>query len=136
MFKNEPHADVDTTIGPSVHVEGDLKSQGNIHIDGSVDGSVTTSGHLTIGEQARISASVQAGNAQVAGYVKGNLTVTERLELSPTSHVEGDVSAKVLVVAEGAQLNGRCQMGASLVAANANGGVVRSKKEKLATAES
>ena len=114
MFKNDDHGGAETTIGPSVHVEGDFVSQGNIHIDGAVTGTVKTTGNLTVGEQAKLTANVEAANAFVAGYLKGNLMVHERLELSTTSKIDGDISTKVLVVAEGAQLNGRCQMGNSV----------------------
>jgi len=58
-------------------------------------------------------ANVKAQSAYIAGYLKGNLVVTERLELAPTSHIVGDVVAKVLVVTEGAQLDGKCQMAAA-----------------------
>lgn len=116
MFKNESHQGTETVIGPSVHVEGDLSSQGDIVVAGAVTGTITTTGSLTVGEGATITANVQAANAYIAGKLKGNLTVSERLELAPTSHVSGDVSTKVLVVADGAKLDGRCQMGGGAAA--------------------
>ncbi len=124
MFKNESRQGTETIIGPSVHVEGDLSSQGDIMVAGSVTGTITTTGSLTVGEGASITANVQAANAFIAGKLKGNLAVTERLELAPTSHVSGDVVTKVLVVADGAKLDGRCQMGSAAVvtpAAKASG---------------
>ena len=111
MFKNDAAGSTETIIGPTVHVEGDFKSQGNVQIEGTVTGSVETGGSLMVGKEARIKASVQAASAFVAGYVKGNISVTDRLELSPAARVDGDITAKTLVIAEGAQLNGRCQMG-------------------------
>lgn len=110
MFKSDNHTEADTIIGPSVQVEGDLSSQGNIHVEGAVNGSIETTANLTVGEGAHITASVKAANAYIAGQLKGNLVVQERLELSTTSKIEGDVVAKTLVITEGAQLNGRCQM--------------------------
>lgn len=110
MFKNEHHPDSDTIIGPSVHVEGDVVSQGNIQVYGAVSGTITTAANLMIGDGATITANVKAVNASISGTVKGNVTVSERLELTPSSKVIGDIAAKVLVIAEGAQLDGRCQM--------------------------
>lgn len=133
MFKSGEHASTETIIGPSVHVQGDLSSQGNVHIEGTVTGTVTTSGNLTVGEGAQISANVQAANAYIAGRVKGNLAVAERLELAATSRVTGDVATKVLVVADGALLDGRCQMKNS-AAAQATGGVKPSSKRAGAAA--
>ncbi len=124
MFKSDANGGAETVIGPTVHVEGDFKSQGNVQIEGSLTGSVSTSGNLTVGREAKIKANIQAANAFVAGYIKGNLTVSERLELTASSRVDGDITTKVLVVAEGAQLNGRCQMGvaaAAPIAAKVNG---------------
>jgi len=111
MFtKNDYSSEVETIIGPSVNVEGSFTSQGNVRIEGSVNGSVNTSGVLSVGEQAHIAANIQATSAYVAGYIKGNLQVKERLELAATSHIDGDISTKILIVAEGAQLTGKCQM--------------------------
>ena len=113
MFKGDDHSESDTLIGPSVKVEGDFSSQGNITIEGALSGTIETAANLTIGEHAHLVANVKAQNAYVAGYLKGNLVVAERLELSPTSHIDGDVVAKILVITEGAELNGRCQMGSA-----------------------
>jgi cytoskeletal protein CcmA (bactofilin family) len=110
MFKSDNHSEADTLIGPSVKVVGDFSSQGNVHIEGGLKGTLETTANLTVGEHAHVVADVKAQNAYIAGSVKGNLVVAERLELAPTSHIDGDVSAKILVVTEGAQLDGRCQM--------------------------
>lgn len=135
MFKSDGHSP-ETIIGPSVHVEGDLKSQGNIQVEGAVSGAIQTSGNLMVGEAAKIRANVQAMNAQVSGYIKGNVTVSERLELSPKARIDGDVVAKVLAVAEGAQLNGRCQMGATATQPTQNPNLARpNKKDKPQLAE-
>lgn len=128
MFKTDGNSGTETLIGPSVHVKGDFKSQGNIQVDGQVTGTIQTSGNLRIGEQAKITANISAANAFVSGLIKGNVIISERLELSASAKIEGDVSTKILVIAEGAQLNGRCQMsGNSAMIADGN----RSKKEKL-----
>ena len=131
MFKNDTHGEAETIIGPSVQVEGDFSSQGNIQIEGTVTGTITTAGNLTVGEQAKLMANTEAANAYVAGYLKGNITVHERLELAATSKIDGDIATKVLVVAEGAQLNGRCLMGT----AAAPGGRGNSSNKKSPAAE-
>lgn len=134
MFKNDATGPAETIIGPTVHVEGDFKSQGNVQIEGSVVGTVETGGNLTVGREAHIKANVQAANAFVAGHIKGNMVVVERLELTASSRIDGDISTKILVVAEGAQVNGRCQMGA--VPPGTNNVVVKPKKDKSTTMES
>jgi len=105
----------DTVIGGSIKIEGDLASQGNIIIEGQVVGSVKTESHLTIGQQARVDAEVQASDANVSGEVNGNMSVSGKLELAASAKVNGDIKAKILRVEEGAIINGKVEMeGASL----------------------
>ncbi len=125
MFKSENNSSAETLIGPSVHVKGDFKSQGNVQIEGQVTGTIQTSGNLRVGEQAVINANISAANAYVAGSIKGNVLVTDKLELSAKAKIEGDVNTKILIMAEGAQLNGRCQM-----SAGTNDPINKTKKEK------
>ena len=73
--------EVETVVGPSVNVEGDFASEGNIVIKGTVSGSVFTSKHLTVEMGAKIIANVRAGSATIAGEVKGNMKIKESLEL-------------------------------------------------------
>lgn len=132
MFKNDNQSTAETIIGPSVQVEGDLSSQGNIQIEGILTGTVLTTGNLMVGEQAKLTANVEVTNAYVAGYLKGNLTVHERLELSPTSKIDGDIITKTLVISEGAQLNGRCLMGSASTAATGTRSGAGNKKNAAA----
>lgn len=123
----------ETIIAASVKVEGDFASQGNVLIEGVVEGSLRTDGDLRVGERARISADVTAANAVVAGEVRGNLTVGERLELESTARVHGDVKTKILIVASGATINGKLQMGAEVVERAAAKSVERAEKESRIT---
>jgi len=102
--------EVETIIGPSVKVEGDFVSKGNVTVEGAVHGTLKTDKDLKVGVNAKISANVLATNAFIAGEVKGNVKVTNKLELTDTSKIFGDVDAKILVVAAGAVLNGKCSM--------------------------
>lgn len=108
--QSQPSDEVETVVGPSVNVEGDFASEGNIIVKGSVAGSVHTSRHLSVESGARIMANVRAGSAQIAGEVKGNMKVRETLELTSTARVVGDIEAKVLVVEAGALLFGKISM--------------------------
>jgi len=102
--------DVETVVGPSVNVEGDLRSAGNIVVKGTVTGSINTSKQLSVEKGAKIIANVKAGNAVVAGEVKGNIKIKEALQLTTTSRVLGDISAKSLSVEPGAVIYGKVSM--------------------------
>ncbi|MFA6423726.1 MAG: polymer-forming cytoskeletal protein [Candidatus Magasanikbacteria bacterium] len=102
--------EVETIVGPSVNVEGDFASEGNIIVKGTVSGSVHTSRFLYVEIGAKIMANVRAGNAKISGEVKGNLKIKETLELTSTAKVLGDIEAKVLSVEPGALLFGKVSM--------------------------
>ncbi|MFA5061812.1 MAG: polymer-forming cytoskeletal protein [Patescibacteria group bacterium] len=102
--------EVETVVGPSVNVEGDFASEGNIVVKGTVSGSVYTSKHLTVEIGAKIVANVRAGSATIAGEVKGNMKIKESLELTSTSKVLGDVDVRTLTVESGALLYGKITM--------------------------
>lgn len=104
------HDEVETVVGPSVNVEGDFASEGNIIVKGSVAGSVHTSRHLSVEQGAKIMANVRAGSAKVAGEVKGNMKVKEAIELTATARIMGDLEAKILVVEAGALIYGKVMM--------------------------
>lgn len=102
--------DVETIVGPSVNVEGDFSSQGNIVVKGSVAGNVHTSKHLSVEPGAKITANVRAGSARIAGEVKGNMKIKETLEITSTAKILGDIDVKTLTVEPGALLCGKITM--------------------------
>ncbi|QQS22883.1 polymer-forming cytoskeletal protein [bacterium] len=113
----------ETIVGPSVKIQGDLVSEGNIRIEGGVTGKVHTSQSVHIGEAAVISADVQAGNAIVAGQVSGNIKVSGNLILQSTARINGDIACGVLRVEDGALFSGKCNMkGASAEKSKASSG--------------
>lgn len=111
MLKRESGDSIETVIGPSVQVEGNFVANGDIIIEGIVSGSIKTEKNLRIGEGAKVFAKISAANALVAGEVQGNIKIKENLELTGTAKVFGDIRAKILNVAAGASLNGKCSAG-------------------------
>ncbi|MFH1292356.1 MAG: polymer-forming cytoskeletal protein [bacterium] len=105
-----PSDDVETVVGPSVNVEGDLSSSGNIIVKGTVTGNVNTTKHLTVEKGARIVANVKAGSATVSGEIKGNIKIKESLDLTATSKILGDITVKTLTVEPGAAIYGKVIM--------------------------
>lgn len=102
--------EVETVVGPSVNVEGDFSSEGNIIVKGTVAGSVHTSKHLSVEQGAKIMANVRAGSARISGEVKGNMKVKEVLELTSTARILGDLEVKTLIVEAGALISGKVMM--------------------------
>ncbi len=102
--------EIETVVGPSMHVEGDFSSEGSIIVKGTVTGSLRTSKHLLVEQGARVMANVMAGSVKVAGEVKGNIKISGRLELTSTARVLGDVQANSFMVEEGALICGKITM--------------------------
>lgn len=103
-------AQAETVVGPSVKIQGDLNSEGNIRIEGAVSGKVKTSQSVFVGQGAQITADVLAGNAVVGGEIQGNLKITGNLVLQSTAKVTGDIACSILRVEDGAQFSGKCSM--------------------------
>jgi len=113
MFKNDKTNDfkeAETIIGPSVKVEGDFIGQGNLIIDGIINGSVSTEGNLKVGDQAKITASVKANNGFISGEIYGDVIIQNDLELTANAKISGDIEAKSISIARGAVLNGKITM--------------------------
>jgi cytoskeletal protein CcmA (bactofilin family) len=109
----EAYASDATVIARGVRVEGDFVSQGEVVIEGDVNGHVSTAGTLTIGTEAKLKADVQATEAIVAGTIQGNVTIKGRLELKATANITGDVTCETAVIEAGAALNGKVLIGAT-----------------------
>jgi cytoskeletal protein CcmA (bactofilin family) len=108
--EEETPDNIDTVVGPSVNVEGDFSSEGNIIVKGTVNGSVHTSKILSVEAGAKIIANVRAGSAIIAGEVRGNMKIKDSLELASTARILGDIEVKVLSVEPGAIIFGKIVM--------------------------
>lgn len=108
MAKTEPNPE--TIVSASMRIEGELKSSGNVKIDGVVAGKVHTSQDLTIGPNAQIDADLIAANAVIAGTVKGNVNIKGVLLILETGKVIGNISCSSLGIREGAYFSGACRM--------------------------
>jgi cytoskeletal protein CcmA (bactofilin family) len=102
--------EAETTIGPSVKVKGNFSGDGNMVIEGVVEGSVKTSQNLFVGAQAKITANIEAGEAKIGGEVVGNIKVSGYLEIAGSAKILGDIEAGQISIERGATFNGKCQM--------------------------
>ncbi len=98
----------ETVIGPSVKLEGTFEGEKNVLVQGQVLGTFKTTGNLTIAEQAKIEADIQASNVLVSGEVIGNIKCQNKIDLTPTARIQGDLEAAIISVQTGATLEGRC----------------------------
>tara|TARA_B100001248_G_scaffold202246_2_gene156432 strand:- start:6138 stop:6566 length:429 start_codon:yes stop_codon:yes gene_type:complete len=90
--------------------EGDLKSEGDFRIEGTIKGTLITKGKVVVGNSGLVEGSLNCNNADVEGQIKGKLVVLETLSLRASAHVDGDVQTGKLAVEPGATFNANCQM--------------------------
>lgn len=100
----------ETIVGASVKLKGNLRSDGDILIEGVVTGDLKTKGAVVVGESASVVANIKAQNVAISGVVQGNIDVADRLEITSSGKVIGDIAANVLSIAPGASFSGRCIM--------------------------
>lgn len=103
--------DAETIIGAGVKVEGTFTAFGNVILKGQLLGSLETQNDFHLREGGVIEAGIKAKNTLIAGEIKGNLDVEEKIELASTAKVFGDLNCRVLAIDEGAVLNGKCNVG-------------------------
>ena len=112
MFKRKPSkASIETLIGPRTRINGDVEFSGGLHVDGQINGNVTTdlesSAVVSVSERGCIEGSVAAPTVLLNGIVKGNIDASGRVELGAKARVHGNVHYSVLETAVGAQINGK-----------------------------
>ena len=107
---DKPCNTIDTLIGVSTEMKGDIAFSGGLRIDGKLKGNITAraddNSTLVLSENAVVTGDVSVPHMIVNGKIKGNVRSAERLELQPKAEISGDITYKVLEIAAGAQLNG------------------------------
>ena len=91
--------------------EGTMQADSDVRVSGRIVGKLKVKGRAVVAPEGVIEGEVVATNATIAGTVKGDLIVTERLMLATSARVEGSIKTGRLIVEEGAIFNGECQMG-------------------------
>ncbi len=113
MAKNiDPQAPARNRIGPETTIKGDIISDGNFRIDGTLEGSINTKGKVVVGEKGLIQGEIFCQNADVEGTIKGKLQVAQLLALKSTANIHGDILVDKLSIEPGANFTGSCKMGA------------------------
>ncbi|MFT5725364.1 MAG: cytoskeletal protein CcmA (bactofilin family) [Bacteroidia bacterium] len=102
-------------VGADTTIEGNITSNGDIRIDGTLIGKVTTSSKLVLGISGKIEGDVHAKSADISGKISGNASVSEILYLKSTSRIVGDIFTNKLVVESGGEFNGKCEMGKTAI---------------------
>lgn len=114
--RSKPQSTIDSLIGATTVIEGNVVFSGGLRVDGVVRGNVVAGGNATdanstlvISEKARVEGEIRAAHVVVNGVIEGPLFVSEFLELQPKARVRGDVHYKAIEIHLGATLDGKLE---------------------------
>ncbi len=112
MVKNNlPDSQSVNIIGVGTLIEGDITTNGDMRIDGTLTGSINVKGKLVIGVSGSVEGEVICQNADISGTIKGKIGVAELLSLKASSKLSGDIITNKISIEPGANFSGTCSMG-------------------------
>jgi cytoskeletal protein CcmA (bactofilin family) len=100
----------DTLIGQSTSIEGFMRCESNLRIEGKVTGDIECNNNVTIGETGIARSNISATNLIIAGKVYGDLTIQGTITIMPTGELHGNLTSSSLIIHEGATFNGSSNM--------------------------
>lgn len=101
-----------TLIGSGTTLKGDISSNSDLRIDGTVIGNIHSSAKVVIGANGVVEGDISGNQADIIGKVTGNIKAKDLLQLRGDSIVTGNLYAEKLQVEPSATFNGQCHMGA------------------------
>jgi cytoskeletal protein CcmA (bactofilin family) len=106
-------------LGGGTEVTGDIRSNGDIRIDGTLIGSINSSGKVVVGSTGRVDGEIFCLNADISGEVSARIKVSELLSLKSSARVVGDIITNKLAIEPGAIFTGSCKMESPTLAEDA-----------------
>lgn len=100
-----------TLLAKGVVLKGEIHVEGTVRIDGRLDGDIQTKGQVIIGEDGLVQGTITAGSVVSSGRIKAKVMANERVQLMKTATLIGEVLTPLLVIEEGAKLQGVTDMG-------------------------
>lgn len=109
-----------TLISSGTTLKGDISSNSDLRIDGTVIGNIHSAAKIIIGSSGVVEGDISGNQADIVGKVSGNIRAKELLQLRGECVVTGNLYAGKLQVEPTASFNGQCHMGANIVEMNSN----------------
>jgi cytoskeletal protein CcmA (bactofilin family) len=98
------------TIAQDTKIKGNIESNGDIRIDGILEGDLDCKGRVVVGPESRVTGTIRCSNAEIMGFVKGEIVVKELLSLKASATITGNLTMGKLSVEPGARFVGHCKM--------------------------
>jgi cytoskeletal protein CcmA (bactofilin family) len=97
-------------VGAGLIVEGEFTTDEDVVVEGTIRGTLTAAGALSVGGEGVVEADLRAASVIVAGQVTGNVTASQRVDIQAGGRLIGDVKAGRLTIADGASFRGNVDM--------------------------
>jgi cytoskeletal protein CcmA (bactofilin family) len=97
-------------IGSGTKVVGDIDTNGDLRIDGVIEGNIVSKGKLVLGSAGSIKGTIKCVNAEISGSFEGKIEVSELLSLKSSAVFKGEMLVNKLSIEPGAVFNGNCSM--------------------------
>jgi len=110
-YSEKTYSNSATLISSGTNLKGDVKSENDLRIDGTIQGNVYCSAKIIVGPTGFVEGNIEGANADITGKVTGNISVKDLLQLRGESNVHGNIAATKLQIDPTAVFNGKCQMG-------------------------
>lgn len=130
--EKSPSGNGTTLIGAGTTLTGDISSNSDLRIDGTIIGDVTSTAKVIVGANGVVEGNISGNHADIIGKVTGNIKVKELLQLRGECNVTGNLYAVKLQVEPSAVFNGECHMGEKPAESVSLNGI---QERKLAVAE-
>ncbi len=111
--KNSSHSvsNAKTIIGKDISIEGDIRGNEHLVIDGSVKGNIEMAAHnFTLGPDGKVEGEIHAQNISISGRMKGNIKTPGKIEITKEADFRGDICAKSIAVENGAFFKGSVEL--------------------------
>jgi cytoskeletal protein CcmA (bactofilin family) len=105
--KRTPSSNTESVVDENSNFSGTYRTSHNLRIEGQYDGEIECEGTVTVAEQATVNARIRAENVAVAGHCQGEIDCANKFELLPTGIFNGNVTAGLVAVHEGARFDGQ-----------------------------
>jgi len=100
-----------SVIAAGTVIEGSVSVPSDLRIDGTILGNITSDAKVMMGEQGKIKGNVTTRSSGIKGEFEGELKVSEKLHIHSSARIEGTIHTKTLIVENGAQIIGNCNVG-------------------------
>ena len=111
MSKNNNQNLAINLIASDTRISGDIISEGDVRIDGKLQGKINSKGRVVVGPTGHVTGKIECKSADISGRVDATVQVSELLTLKSSAKLVGDITVNKLAIEPGAIFSGNCSMG-------------------------